>query len=189
MKPTFFPTPSDFRKWLSQHHEVEQELWVGYYKKATKVPSVTWPESVDEALCYGWIDGLRKSIDEKSYMIRFTPRKATSHWSNVNIKRVAELTKLKQMQPAGIAAFKKLKKENSGKASFEQKSVTLDKNYITQIQTSEKAWAFFDALAPSYKKATIWYVMSAKQETTRQRRLQILIESSEQGLKIPMLRK
>lgn len=187
--PTFFPTPEDFRNWLAENHQAETELWVGYFKKATGKPSITWPESVDEALCFGWIDGLRKSIDDEAYMIRFTPRKSTSHWSNVNIRRFTELKKEGRIQPAGEEAFKKRKEKNSGRASHEQtKTIKLDKEYEVKLKANKKAWEFFQSLPPGTRKQSIWYVISAKQEKTRQKRLGILIESSEAGDKIPPLR-
>ena len=189
MDPLFFKTAKAFRKWLSNNHGTEKELWVGYYKKATKLPSMTWSESVDEAICFGWIDGLRKKIDEQSYKIRFTPRNPRSHWSAVNIEKVKRLTQLGLMQPAGIEAFKKIENSNSKKASYEQQAVTLHPDFEKQIKRHPKAWVYFDKLAPSYKKATIHWVMSAKQEATKLRRLAVLIKSSEEGKKISMLRR
>lgn len=190
MEPKFFPDQLDFRKWLEEHHDKEEVLWVGYYKKASKLPSMTWSESVDQALCFGWIDGLRKSIDEVSYKIRFTPRRPRSHWSDVNIKKMAELEKKGLLQPAGIAAYQKLDKKRSGQASYEQKKpVQLDEAYIEKLKANSKAWAYFQKVAPYYKKAATHWVMSAKKEETRLRRLNILIESSEQGLKIPPMRR
>lgn len=187
--PTFFPTPSDFRQWLDANHKSETELWVGYYKKATGKPSMTWPESVDEALCYGWIDGLRKSIDDEAYMIRFTPRRPISHWSDVNIRRFNALKKEGSIQPAGLAAFKKRKEKNSRRASHEQKKpIKLDKTYEDELKANKKAWTFFQSLSPSIRKQCKWWIISAKQEKTRQKRLRILIESSEAGEKIPPLR-
>ena len=187
MDPIFFSQPSDFRKWLEQNHDKAQELWVGYYKKTSGLPSITWPESVDEALCFGWIDGLRKSIDEKSYKIRFTPRKPGSHWSAVNIKRVEELTALGVMQTAGLEAFKKRDAKRSKRAAYEQQDVKLPEEYELKIRANKKAWEHYHSLAPSYKKTTIWWVISAKQEATRLKRLDTLIASSEKGEKIPLL--
>lgn len=185
---TFFPTPKDFKRWLDEHHKTETKLWVGYYKKATKLPSITWPESVDQALCYGWIDGIRKRIDDNSYMIRFTPRKTTSIWSAVNIARVAELSKEGLMQPAGTSAYEKRSEKKSERYSYEQKNVTLAPKYEKQIKSNAKAWDFFSQkLAPSSRTQSIWWVMSAKKEETQLRRLSILIESSEKGNKIPPL--
>ncbi len=188
MKPHFFPKPSDFRKWLRKNHTSERKLWVGYYKKGTGRPSITWPESVDEALCFGWIDGIRKSIDEESYKIRFTPRKPTSHWSAINIKRVGVLTKLGMMRPAGQAAFNKRTKEKSRRASYEQRSVALDPAYQKEFRSRKKAYAFFQSLPSSTRKPSIWWVMSAKKEETRRKRLNILIKSSDDGKVIPPLR-
>lgn len=188
-EPKFFPTPADFRTWLASNHDKEEVLWVGYYKKATKIPSITWPESVDEALCYGWIDGLRKSIDDKSYKIRFTPRRPNSNWSAVNIKRVAELKKTGMMKAAGLEAYAKKTAEKSRIYSYEQAQAALDPSYEAKIKANSKAWAFFENLAPSYKKASIRWVMSAKREETRLRRLGILIESSAEEQKIPQLRR
>lgn len=187
MEVLFFPTPADFRKWLAENHEILQEQWVGYYKKASGVPSITWPESVDEALCFGWIDGLRKTIDDKRYKIRFTPRKPRSNWSAVNIKRIEELKQLGLVQPAGLAAYEKFKDGKSAQYSYEQKNPELNPAYLEKIKEHPNAWQYFEALAPSYKRASVWFVMSAKREETRLRRLNILIESSAKGEKIPML--
>lgn len=189
MDPTFFENQHAFRKWLEKNHKNEDELWLGYYKKSTELPSITWPESVDEALCFGWIDGIRKKLDEKSYVIRFTPRRPTSHWSDVNIKRVAFLKKKGLMDPAGLAAFKKRKEDNSGRASYEQKKIMLNPAYEAKIKANKKAWEFFDALPPSSKKMTIWWIMSAKREETQLRRLEITIQCSMEGLKIPPIRR
>jgi len=188
MELIFFSQPSEFRQWLEKNHNEVKELWVGYYKKASGIPSITWPESVDEALCFGWIDGLRKSIDEKSYKIRFTPRRPGSHWSAVNIKRVGELKALGLMQPAGLEAFEKRDEKKSKQAAFEQQSVKLPEAYELKIKANKKAWGFFLSLAPSYKKTSVWWVISAKQEATRLKRLDTLIASSEKGEKIPPLK-
>ena len=189
MEPTFFKKPSEFRKWLDKNHDREKELWVGFYKKASKIPSITWPESVDEALCYGWIDGIRKSIDDVSYKIRFTPRRPTSIWSAVNIERMEELKSLGLVKAPGLAAFDERQVERSKIYTYERANVVLDQEYEKKIKANKKAWAFFEALAPSYKKNSIHWVMSAKKEETRLRRLEILIKSSEEGQKIPQLRK
>ncbi len=187
--PTFFATPEDFREWLEKNHEKEKELLVGFYKKATGKPSITWSESVDQALCFGWIDGIRRRIDDEAYQIRFTPRKPNSHWSHVNLEKVKVLKKENLMMPAGIAAYNKRTPENSGKASFEQKVVKLSAEYESQLKSNKKAWTYFyETLAPSYRKQSIWWVMSAKKEETRQKRLNILIECSCQKDKIPPLK-
>ena len=187
---TFFKTAADLRVWFEKNHETETELFLGYYKKASGIPSVDWSESVDQALCYGWIDGIRRSIDEKSYQIRFTPRRPKSHWSTVNIKKIEQLIKAGLMKAPGLAAWERRDEKNSGKAAFEQKKVVLDPAYEKKVRANSKAALFFfEQLAPSYRKISIHWVMSAKQEATQLRRLGILIESSEQGLKIPQLRK
>jgi uncharacterized protein YdeI (YjbR/CyaY-like superfamily) len=189
MHPVFFPTQTNFRKWLSKNHDSLDELWVGYYKKDTGIPSITWPQSVDEALCFGWIDGIRKSVDEKRYMIRFTPRRPKSIWSAININRVKELKKLDLMMPSGLAAFEKKEEGRSEIYSFERKAVKLDKTYETIFKKNRKAWAFFISTPPSYQKPAMWRVMSAKQEETRLKRLSALIKDSAEGLKIKQLRR
>jgi len=186
MPQIFFKTKKDLRKWFEKNHNKLTEQWIGFYKTASGKQSITWSESVDEALCFGWIDGIRKSIDEKSYMIRFTPRKPNSAWSAVNIKKIEELTKLGLMKPEGVAAFNKMKNSNSKIYTYEQKEIVLDKKYESIIKANKKAWKYFDEqLAPSYKKISIKWVMSAKQEATRLSRLKILIDSSANGEKIP----
>jgi len=144
MSATFFPTPQDFRNWLKKNHKTEQELLVGFYKVSTKKPSITWSESVDQALCFGWIDGVRKSIDEESYSIRFTPRKSISIWSVVNIKKIEELTKAGLMQEAGLEAFKLRKEEKSGIYSHEKEPAKLTSDYEKQFKVNKKAWEFFE---------------------------------------------
>lgn len=183
----FFKTPADFRQWLAENHQEESELWVGYFKKATGKPSITWPESVDEALCFGWIDGIRKSIDAERYKIRFTPRRPGSKWSAVNIRRVKELIELGRMAPAGLAAFEKRTEKRSRTYSYEQKIVKLAAEFEQQLQAHPAAHEFFQQLAPSYRKASIHWVMSAKKAETRQRRLDILIRSCAAKEKIPPL--
>lgn len=178
-KPTFFPTPADWRKWLTANHEKESELLVGFYKKASGKPSITWPESVDQALCFGWIDGIRKSIDAESYTIRFTPRKPTSNWSGVNIKRFGELSEQGLVYPAGQAAFDKRKDETSRIYSYEQRDkIELDEAYQQQLEANTKAYEFFQTQAPSYQKAALRWIISAKRPETQQKRLETLIEDS-----------
>lgn len=188
MQPLFFETPEEFRHWLMHKHDKLDELWVGYFKKHTGRPSVTWDESVDVALCFGWIDGLRKSIDAECYMIRFTPRRPRSIWSAKNIKRVGELKELGLMHEAGLKAFAKKDEKRANRYSFEQDKVELTREYQEAIKANKKAWEFFKKLPPSVKKPSVWWVMSAKQEKTRQRRLDILIDSSEKQERIPPLR-
>ncbi len=186
----FFATPADFRTWLKVHAVSARELWVGFHRKDSPRPSITWPESVDEALCVGWIDGLRKSIDATSYMIRFTPRKRTSNWSEVNIKRVAELTREKRMQPAGLAAFAERKEAKSGIYAYEQRqTAALDPAAEKQFRAHAKAWKFFAAQPAWYRRTAIWRVVSAKKPETRQKRLVILIADSAAGRSIAELRR
>lgn len=190
MEPIFFAKPEDLRKWFIENHEELTETWIGYYKVKSKIPSITWSESVDQALCFGWIDGIRKSIDDKSYKIRFTPRKKKSHWSAVNIKKIEVLQKENLLYPAGITAWKKRDEKNSKLFAYEQKTIVLKTEYIEQLKSNTKAWEYYNnKLAPSYKRISDYWIMSAKQEKTRLSRLNILIQSCEGGLKIPMLRK
>jgi len=181
MEIVFFPTATDLRKWFHNFHATKQELWIGFYKKNSGKPSITWPESVDEALCVGWIDGIRKSIDAESYMIRFTPRRRASVWSAVNIKRAEDLTNKKRMRPPGLAAFAARCENRSGIYSYEQRSEQLPEPYAGRLRMNQKAWKFFEAQPPSYRKAIAWWVVSAKQEKTRQKRLQKLIAKSAMG--------
>ena len=181
MKPIFFPSPAAWRAWLEEHHAETEELWVGFYKKSSGKPSITWPESVDGALCFGWIDGVRKSVDEISYVIRFTPRRARSIWSAVNIKRLGELTKQELMHPAGLKAFERRTGNRSEIYSYEQrKGAKLSAAYEKQFRANKKAWDFFRAQPPSYQRTANWWVISAKKEETRSRRLARLIKDSEQ---------
>lgn len=179
MKPIYFSSQEEFRKWLEENHMSSTELLVGFYKVKSKKPSMTWSESVDQALCFGWIDGVRKSVDEESYQIRFTPRKSTSIWSAVNIKKVEELTEKGMMFPAGITAFKNRKDHKSRIYSHENEPTEFPQEFLEQFKTNQKAWQYFENLAPSYKKTSMFWVMSAKQETTQLKRLQQLITDSE----------
>ena len=177
----YFATPADFRDWLRQHHAMATEQWVGFYKKESGLPSISWPESVDEALCVGWIDGIRKRVDEASYAIRFTPRKRSSIWSAVNIGRVAVLQAEGRMQVAGLAAFEARQAEKSAVYSYEREQVGLTEGYLQQLQANPAAWAYFQLQAPWYQRSASVWVISAKQETTRLRRLQQLIADSAAG--------
>jgi uncharacterized protein YdeI (YjbR/CyaY-like superfamily) len=181
----FFATPADFRTWLRVHHGGTSELWVGFYKKGSGRPSITWPESVDEALCVGWIDGLRKTIDAESYKIRFTPRKVTSNWSAVNIGRAKELTKQGRMRPAGLKAFELRKEEKSGIYAYEnRKTAVLGTAAEKRFRSRPKAWDFFQSQPGSYRQTATWWVVTAKREETRQQRLEKLIAQSEAGKRI-----
>jgi uncharacterized protein YdeI (YjbR/CyaY-like superfamily) len=187
MEVTFFESPASFRKWLEEHHASAQELWVGYYKKGSGRPSMTWPESVDQALCFGWIDGIRKSIDEVSYTIRFSPRKPRSVWSAVNIKRAQELAGQGLMQAAGLQAFQARQENRSGIYSYEQRQDQLPEESDKKLRQNKAAWDFFQAQPAGYRKAAGWWVVSAKKEETRLRRLDTLIEESARGRTIPPL--
>jgi uncharacterized protein YdeI (YjbR/CyaY-like superfamily) len=190
MKPRFFPTPGHFRRWLEQHHATESELWVGFHKKGSGRPSITWPESVDEALCFGWIDGIRKALDEESYVIRFTPRRPTSNWSKVNIRRVGELERDGRMRPAGQAAFAARDPAKSGIYLFEQNEpATMSKDLEKRFRANKKAWSFFEDQPPGYRKLATRFVMGAKREETRERRLERLIADSAAGRRIGILQR
>jgi len=187
-EPTFFATPAELGAWLVEHHATATELWVGFHKKGSGRPSVTWPEAVDEALCVGWIDGVRKRVDERSYKTRFTPRKPSSTWSTFNVARIAELTALGRMDPAGLAAFARRSEPNSGIYSYEQKDASaLEAAHEQRFRADSAAWEFFQAQTPSYRRAAIWWVVSAKRAPTREKRLAELIEDSAQGRRIPSL--
>ena len=189
MKPLFFPTPADWRRWLAKHHASAGELWVGFYKRGSGKPSITWPESVDEALCFGWIDGVRKSLGAESYVIRFTPRRPGSIWSVVNVRRVGELTKARRMRPAGLRAFEKRTAKKTGVYSFEQRKVAkLPAAYARRFKEKPAAWRFFSEQAPWYQRVTTFWVVNAKQEETRLRRLAILIADSAAGRRVGLLK-
>jgi uncharacterized protein YdeI (YjbR/CyaY-like superfamily) len=187
MSPKFFPTPVHFRKWLEKNHGKKDELWVGFYKVKSGLPSITWPQSVDQALCFGWIDGIRKSIDETAYMIRFTPRRPGSIWSAVNLRRFEELRAQGLVSQTGQKTYDARDEKNTNRYSFEQGSVALRPEYLKQLKANKKAWTFFQSLPPSTRKPSMWWVMSAKRRETQLRRLDILISSSEKGERIPPL--
>jgi uncharacterized protein YdeI (YjbR/CyaY-like superfamily) len=175
----YFKSSSEFRKWLDKNHAEVNELWVGFYKISSNIKSITYPDAVDQALCFGWIDGIKKKVDEFSYTHRFTPRKSKSIWSSNNIKRVGELAKLGFMHLSGIKVFDQRDKKKIKQYSYERKILTLDQSYIKIFKSHENAWSFFISQAPSYQKVAILWVMSAKKEETRLRHLNILIEDSE----------
>jgi len=183
MRPTFFQSPSAWRDWLEKNHALARELWVGFYKKHSGRPSITYPEALDEALCFGWIDGVRKSLDPVRYTIRFTPRKQGSVWSVVNIRRARELTAGGLMRPSGLEAFQKRDEEKSRQYSYEARGRDLDAAYEKKFRANKRAWAFFQSQAPSFQRTAKFWVMSAKKEETRLRRLAALIESSAKGLR------
>ena len=184
MALVFFVNTAQFRKWLEENHQTETELLVGYYKVGTKKPSMTWSESVDEAICFGWIDGIRRSIDEESYCIRFTPRNPKSNWSAVNIKKVEELIRQGKMMPAGLAAFEKRTEARSEVYSYENKPEQFSPELETRFSENAVAWDFFSHQSPMYKKTIMFYVMSAKQETTRFSRLDKLMQACVEGKRL-----
>src|SRR5467141_3353757 len=180
LKPTFFQTPAYFRTWLEAHHDKLREQLVGFHKKNSAKPSITWPESVQVALCFGWIDGVRRSIDETSYTIRFTPRKPTSTWSSINISLVRDLTKKGLMHPAGLKAFAARSAKKSGIYSYEQrKTAQFTREQEKQFRANKPAWKFFRSQAPSYQRVTTYWVISAKREETKLKRLSLLIDHSQ----------
>jgi uncharacterized protein YdeI (YjbR/CyaY-like superfamily) len=178
MKPTIFPTKEDFRKWLEENHEKETELIVGFYNIKSGKQSMTWSEAVDQALCFGWIDGVRRKVDDESYSNRFTPRRTSSNWSAVNIKKVEDLTAKGLMKPAGIAAFEKRREEKSAVYAYENELKQFSEEFEKRFRENEKAWNFFEKQANWYKKQMVNWVMNAKQEATRAKRLEKLIEVS-----------
>lgn len=184
MKPKFFKTQSDLRKWFVTHHAAAAEQWIGFYKKDSGKASINWPQSVDEALCFGWIDGIRKRIDDVSYMIRFTPRRPRSIWSAVNIKRANELSELGLMKPAGLEAFAAREKNRSGIYAYEQRSPELLDQYAKKLKQNAAAWKFFQSQPPGYRKLMNWWIVSAKREETRLKRLDRLIELSAAGKRV-----
>lgn len=183
----FFRKPADFRRWLETHHARAEELWVGFHRVDSGKASITWPESVDEALCFGWIDGLRKGIDGTSYRIRFTPRRPGSTWSSVNIRRAEALIANGRMQPAGRRAFEARREHRSGIYSYEQRPAEMPVAYRRILMKRKTAWRFFQAQSPSYRKTVVWWIVSAKKEETRLRRLEQLAELAAQGQRLPGL--
>jgi len=177
---TFFETQDQFRKWLELNHTKETELMVGFYKVGSNKPSMTWSQSVDQALCFGWIDGVRRSIDKDSYCIRFTPRRKTSIWSDINIKKMEELTSNGLMKPPGLVAFSHRKEHLTNIYSYIKKPAVLSPEFLLQFQKNPTAWDYFNAQAPSYKKTMINWIMSAKQQKTRESRLEKTIKVSEE---------
>lgn len=185
--PAFFPSRFLFRKWMEKNHNNEKELLVGFYKTNSGKKSITWGESIDEALCFGWIDGIRKSIDAESYCIRFTPRKSTSIWSAINIKKVEEFTQKGLMHPAGLVAFSKRKENKSRIYSYEKEAAILSNNFLKKFKANKKAWKYFQSMALSYQRSAIHWIMDAKQEITKIKRLDELIKDSESERKIKRL--
>jgi uncharacterized protein YdeI (YjbR/CyaY-like superfamily) len=184
LNPKFFRTSRDFESWLEKNHTTSTELWVGFYKRDSGKPSITWPDSVDQALCFGWIDGIRKRVDEISYQIRFTPRRHGSIWSAINIKRAEELAKQERMRPAGLKAFAARIDNRSGIYSYEQRTTELAEPYATHLKKNKAAWSFFEKQPPSYQKMIGWWIVSGKKEQTRMARLAKLISESAKGKRL-----
>jgi uncharacterized protein YdeI (YjbR/CyaY-like superfamily) len=188
MKITFFKSSAEIREWLARNHDQAAELWVGFYRKDSGRGGITYAEALDQALCFGWIDGVRRKVDEVSYSNRFSPRKAKSIWSLVNTRRAKELQKLGLMQPAGLKAFRARKADNTGVYSFENRAeCKLAAGYEREFKGNKGAWEFFKAQPPGYRRTVIWWVMSAKRPETQKRRLGRLMEDSAKGRRLPLL--
>ena len=187
--PTFFATPAKFRSWLAKNHAKQTELIVGFWKKGSGKPSITWEESVEQALCFGWIDGVRRSIDEERYTIRFTPRRPTSIWSAKNLNTMKALIEQKRVAPAGLAVYEARDVAKTNRYSFERARVEFDDGQARAFRRNRKAWAFFQTQPPSYTKAVTNWVVSAKKPETRAKRLAQLIADSEAGLRIAQMRR
>jgi len=181
LKPQFFATQDAMRTWLERHHRTAPDVFVGYYKRhavSDSKRSITWAESVAEALCFGWIDGVRKTLDADRYTIRFTPRRSGSRWSAVNIKLIAELESAGKLTDAGRAAFAARKDRDSKGYTAQKKVGAFDEARLRAFKKDKPAWTFFEAQPPGYRKAMAWWVMQAKQEATRDRRLAKVIAAS-----------
>jgi len=190
MEPIYFATPDEFRSWLDAHHRKAAECVVGLFKKGSGLPSITWPEAVDEALCLGWIDGRAHRIDAERWAVRFTPRRPGSIWSSVNVARVAALREEGRMRPEGLAAFARRSEARTSVYSHEQaEEPTLTPEHAAKFEANPDAWAFFSARPPSYQRAAIWWVVSAKRPETREHRLETLIADSAAGQPIKLLRR
>ena len=185
MKPRFFATPEKFRVWLAKNHATAPELLVGFYKKDSGHPSIDWPQSVDEALCFGWIDGIRRNIDAESYSIRFTPRRERSTWSSINIRRVKVLSKEGRMSEAGLAAYLRRSKDRSAIYAYEQRATAeLTPAETREFKASPGAWEFFANLAPSYRHKVLYWITSSAKPETRTKRLARIIAASAAGKKL-----
>jgi uncharacterized protein YdeI (YjbR/CyaY-like superfamily) len=187
MTPRFFKTTRDWRRWLTANHKTAAEQWVGFHKLASGKPSLTYHEALDEALAFGWIDGLRKSVTPSSYMIRFTPRKPNSIWSAVNLARVKVLIDGGRMSPHGLQVYENRNKTRTNLYSFEQKTCALTPAQERTFKANREAWEFFNAQPPGYRKVTTWWVVSAKKEETKERRLATLIATSAAGKRIDFM--
>lgn len=185
--PVYFTSPTEFRRWLSKHSDTQSEVWIGLYKVSSGKKGITYKQALDEALCFGWIDGVRKSVDAESYMQRFSPRTAKSYWSAVNTKRVGELTKLGRMHASGLAAFDRRDRSATARYSFERETAALEPSAAKQFRANKTAWQYFESEAPWYRRVAVHWVTSAKKPETRQRRLETLIRDSAAGRRIGAL--
>jgi uncharacterized protein YdeI (YjbR/CyaY-like superfamily) len=192
MEPTnviFFESSAELRDWLMKHADTESELWIGFHRKSTGKPSVSWQDVVDQVLCFGWIDGIRKSIDGEDFAQRVTPRKKGSNWSAINIRRIGELRREGLVQPSGLRAFEAREAAKSGTYSYEHPNLELDAESESRLRANDEAWMFFQSQPPSYRRPATWWVISAKKEETRRRRLETLIEDSAAGRRVGPLRR
>jgi uncharacterized protein YdeI (YjbR/CyaY-like superfamily) len=188
VKPRFFRSAADLRRWLAAHHASEKELIIGFYKKDSGRVGITYSEALDEALCFGWIDGVRRSLDEKSYTNRFTPRRPRSNWSQVNMRRVRELIRMRRMRRPGLAAYERRDDSRTNRYSFERESAELAPGHRRVFRANRAAWKFFESQPPYYRRVVTWWVISARKEETRLRRLQALIACCARGERIPQLK-
>ncbi|HEX3072081.1 MAG TPA: YdeI/OmpD-associated family protein [Ignavibacteriales bacterium] len=185
----FFKSQAEWRSWLKKNHDKVDEIWIGFYKINSGKKGITYKEALDEALCFGWIDGVRYGVDELSYKNRFTPRRPKSNWSDVNIKHINELIELGLVEPSGLKAFKEGGEYGTSRYSFEAKTRELAPDYVKKFMQNKTAWEFYNTQPPSYRKTVNWWVMSAKQEETRLKRLAVLIQDSENKLRIKQMRR
>ena len=188
-RPKYFRNARELRAWLEKHHDSAAELWVGLYKKDSGRRSITWPELVDQLLCFGWIDGIRKSVDEISYTNRVTPRRPGSNWSAVNLRRIAQLIEAGAVHPAGLQAYETRDPARAQRYSFERDDAQLDAQMVKEFKRNPQAWQFFTSQPPFYRRSAAWWVTSAKREATRLRRLETLISESAAGQRIGPLRR
>jgi len=188
VEPIFFESPEGFREWLSEHHATESEVFVGFHRRSSGTPSMTWAQAVDEALCFGWIDGIRRGIDASRYCNRFTPRRRGSTWSKVNVENVHRLTEQGRMQAAGVRAFEARNEARTGIYGYETDEASFDEASERLFRSNEAAWTWFQSTAPYYRRTATHWVMSAKRPETRERRLATLIADSERGERVGPLR-
>ena len=184
----FFKSAEDLRRWLDKNHSRADELWIGFYRKDSGKGGITYAEALDEALCYGWIDGIRKKLDDVSFTTRFTPRKANSIWSNINVAHVARLSRQGRMKLPGIEAYQKRTDARTGVYSFERETASLEPAMVKEFRKNTAAWKFFEAQPPYYRRLAAWYVINAKRQETRDSRLKSLIDNSGRGERLPQFR-